>query len=354
MMHCDNTMLNEKIAQIQSLLKKQNLDYLIIGNFGHQVRDDLLYYLLLEHLELGVMIIPKKGTPILHSISFETEQLQKAYPALKVVPISSELYVLPKDHEKKRIAYRPSSMPKKYVQRRFVAFCDEETVMAIKAPKEIAFLKKAAQITDTIFSNVVTHWKQFKTEQDVATYIVMKTIELGAEPSFPPIVASGRRAANPHHHPEAKALLKGFCVIDMGIRYQGYCSDMTRTIYIGKPSKKEGEIYDHLRRVQEEAIEECLIGKKISDIAKNCRTRLGEEWNRHFTHALGHGLGTQVHEWPRVSTSVQEPLQENMYITIEPGVYPPGKFGIRIEDDVLITKHGPVVLTKTSKKLIIV
>ena len=345
-------MLKEKISAMQKLLHAQKLDVLMIGNFGHQVRDDLLYYLLLTHLELGVMMIPQKGIPTLYAIPFEVAQIKKAYPELHVLPFEKPLKDVLKVYEKKQIGYRPSSMPSAYVEKRMIALTGEERIFAIKLPEEIVRLKKAAALTDKIFADVITNWKKFNTEQDVATYIILKTIERGAEPSFPPIVASGKHALNPHHTPAKTTLTKGFCVIDMGVRYQGYCSDMTRTVYIGKPTKKEKDIYNHLLHAQHTAITACMIGTKISDIAEECRTHLGEEWNKHFTHALGHGLGTQVHEWPRVSTSVQEPLGENMYITIEPGVYPPGKFGMRIEDDVLITKKGPVVLTKTEKKLI--
>ncbi|EKD67011.1 MAG: hypothetical protein ACD_48C00636G0001, partial [uncultured bacterium] len=344
-------MLKEKIARIQTLLKKQHIDFLVIGNFGHQVRDDLLYYLLLTHLELGIMMIPQKGMPTLYAIPFEVAQIKKAYPELRVLPFEKPLKDVLKVYEKKQIGYRPSSMPSAYVEKRMIALTGEERIFAIKLPEEITRLKKATTLTDNIFTDVISHWKEFKTEQDVATYIILKTIERGAEPSFSPIVASGKHASNPHHTPAKTTLTKGFCVIDMGVRYQGYCSDMTRTVYIGKPTNKEKDIYNHLLHAQHTAITACMIGTKISDIAEECRTHLGEEWNKHFTHALGHGLGTQVHEWPRVSTIVQEQLQENMYITIEPGVYPPGKFGMRIEDDVLITKKGPVVLTKSSKEL---
>jgi len=347
-------MLKEKITNVQALLKDQKLDVLMIGNFGHQVRDDLLYYLLQTHLELGVMFIPQKGTPTLYAISFEVAQLKIAYPELRIVPFDTTLKKILEAQTEKRIGYRPSALPREYHASRMIALKDEEKIMAIKSQAEIRLLKKAASITDDIFAKTIKHWKEFKTEEDVATFILMKTIEAGAEPSFPPIVASGRRASNPHHVPQKLKLAKGFCVIDMGVRYRGYCSDMTRTIYIGTPSQKEIAIYKHLQRVQEHAIDECIIGTKISEVADNCRLRLGDEWNKHFIHALGHGLGTQVHEWPRVSTSVHQKLEEHMYITIEPGIYPPDKFGIRIEDDVLITKKGPVVMTKTGKKLMTV
>ncbi|PIR76058.1 MAG: hypothetical protein COU32_04160 [Candidatus Magasanikbacteria bacterium CG10_big_fil_rev_8_21_14_0_10_42_10] len=347
-------MLAEKIKNIQALLRTQHIDTLFIGNMDHQTHDDLLYYLLQTHLELGIMTIPQKGIPTLYAIPFEQEELQRMYTDIRVLPLQERISTLIKKLPKKRIGYRPSSLPSMYKKSGMIALKDEESIMAKKLPKERQLLKKAAQITDIIFADVVKQWASFQTEQDVATYIILKTIEYGAEPSFSPIVASGTRAANPHHTPEAKKLVRGFCVIDMGVRYRGYCSDMTRTIYIGAPTKKESEVYNHLRKVQQKAIASCTIQTTISDIATQCRTDLVEKLNAYFVHSLGHGLGTQVHEWPRISTNVQARLEEHMYITIEPGIYIPGKLGIRIEDDVLITKKGPLVYTTTSKELILV
>ena len=138
----------------------------------------------------------------------------------------------------------------------------------------------------------------------------------------------------------------------MGVRYKGYCSDMTRTVYIGAASAEDEARYNHILKAQETAIAEAQAGTLVSTIAQNCRTHLGEDFERYFTHSLGHGLGTQVHEWPRVSKKEHIKLTEGMYITIEPGVYMPNTWGIRIEDDVLITADGPIVLTTTSKEFL--
>ncbi len=355
-------MIEEKIVNIQALLKEQKIETLCIGNFGHQVRDDLLYYLLLTHLELGIMCIPQKGKPVLYAIPFEVSQLSKEYPNIIVKPLTDSFNELLK---KQRIplGYRHTSLPaKQYIHATsprskrsdIVLLYGEEKLMARKLQEEQVRLKKAANITDDIFAEVVARWNSFETEQDVAKAIHISAIEKGVELSFPTIVASGTNASNPHHVTLTEALQPGFCVIDMGVRYMGYCSDMTRTIYIGEPSDEEVKTYNHILKAQEQAISEVQVGETISAIAKNCRTNLGNEFEKHFIHSLGHGLGTQVHEWPRVSKKEDTKLEEGMCITIEPGVYISEAWGIRIEDDVLASKKGPEVLTKSSKQLICV
>lgn len=342
-------MIKEKINNIQKLLKEQNIDELIIGNFGHQIQDDLLYYILLKNLEVGIMNIPKRGKPILYAVPFEIEQLSLIYPEIYVRQLEKNIENY---FKKTTIGYRPSSFPSKQNKKNYIALRDEEKVMSIKLKKEQNILKKATKITDNIFADIIKHWRQFKTEADVAKFILKKCIEYDVIPSFPPIIASGKNAANPHHYTKNQKLKQGFCVIDMGVRYKGYCSDMTRTVYIGKPTKKEELTYEHLLSVQSQAVNDCKEGAFISDISSACRKNLGTELNKYFIHSLGHGLGTQVHEWPPISLLEYTYLENGMVITIEPGVYVPQRFGIRIEDDILITKKGPKIFTESTKNLI--
>ena len=346
-------MIKEKIHNIQELLKKQHIDTLLIGNFGHQIHDDLLYYLLLKHLELGIMLIPQNGVPILSAIPFEVDQLTKKYSDIEVRPLNKKIESILSEY-RGTIGYRPSALPTKHYKQSYVPIIDEDKLMSRKLHEEQARLKKAAVITDDIFAKIISTWKLFETEQDVAKAIHIAAIENDVELSFPTIVASGKNAANPHHATSSKKLQTGFCVIDMGVRYQGYCSDMTRTLYIGTPSKEEQKNYQTILAAQEQAIQDVQVGATISDIARQCRKNLGTNLNEYFTHSLGHGLGTQVHEWPRVSKKEDIQLEEGMCITIEPGVYMPNAWGIRIEDDVLVSKKGPQVLTTTAKDLICV
>ena len=344
-------MMKEKISNLQLLLNEQEIDTLLIGNFGHQIKDDLLYYLLLTHLELGIMFIPKEGRSTLYAIPFEVAQLQEQYPEIHVQPLDKKLNELLENYPGS-IGCRPVALPATQYQTSFVPLTGEEYVIAVKLQEEIAQLREAASITDRIFSELLHAWPTFHTETDVESFIQKQCITHAVVPSFPPIIASGKNAANPHHHPTGDVLQQGFCVIDMGVRYKGYCSDMTRTIYIGSPTNDEQKIYDQILSAQEKTIQQISNQKNTSSLSEFCRAALGEKFNPYFTHSLGHGIGTQVHEWPSVSTKSDVILQPGMIITIEPGVYIPDKWGIRIEDDVLVTEHGYETLTQSPKKLL--
>ncbi len=249
-------MLSQKLRKVQTAMQKQHIDTLIIGNFGHQVADDLLYYLLLKKLEYGILVIPKKGAPTLYGISFEAAQLQRAYPSLRVAPLSPLDHILNHHIQKNKIiGIRSSSLPlnvfeairkKKNTWKHF----DHRGLVSVKLPGEITRMKKAARLTDIIFSRLIRSWKKFRTEQDTARFILAQCVQEHIEPSFSPIIASGVRAADPHHESVDLPLIRGFCVIDMGVRYQGYCSDMTRTIFLGTPNKKEIALYELIKKIQ--------------------------------------------------------------------------------------------------------
>jgi Xaa-Pro aminopeptidase len=182
-------------------------------------------------------------------------------------------------------------------------------------------------------------------------YLDAETAKLGLKTSFKPIVASGRNSANPHHDNTGK-LSKGFCIIDFGIKYNGYCSDITRTIYFGKPTTKETEIYDTVLGANNKCINSVKCGMKCSDADKLCRKVLGK-YSDKFIHGLGHGIGVEIHEGPTLNSKSKDVLKDGMVFTIEPGVYIKNIGGVRIEDDVVLLYNGEKkVLTKTTKKLL--
>ncbi len=351
-------MLKYKLQKIQTELRKQRLDALLIGNFGHQIADDLLYYLLLKKLEYGMMYIPARGKPTLFGISFEVAQLQKAYPDITVKSFDKKVSELIKIKNEIKIGIRTNALPysiyKELKDYRTIEFKNSNEIVATKLPEEIKILQKAAEITGVVFEEAVRNWKLFKTEIDVANFINHSFVALGFEPSFPTIVASGKNAAHPHHVPTRTKIQKGFCVIDMGVRYQGYCSDMTRTVFVGKPTKKDTTLYQIVLDAQVKTTAIVKSGVVAKELDIFCREVLGETLSKEFVHGLGHGVGTQVHEWPSVSGRSETVLQENMLITIEPGVYKQNAYGIRIEDDVLVMKNRSRVLTSTRSDLLIV
>ncbi|MEK7105998.1 MAG: M24 family metallopeptidase, partial [Patescibacteria group bacterium] len=177
----------------------------------------------------------------------------------------------------------------------------------------------------------------------------------GLKPSFKPIVTSGKNAGNEiHPFSPTEKKLSGFVIIDFGVVYEKYMSDMTRTIYVGTPSKKEKDLYNKLLASQLGAIKISKSGEKCASIDAYVRKFLGKD-TKYFIHTLGHGVGTKIHELPRIYYKKTKPLlKDNMVITIEPGLYIKNKLGMRIEDTCLIKKNGCVPLTKSTKRLIVV
>jgi Xaa-Pro aminopeptidase len=224
--------------------------------------------------------------------------------------------------------------------------------MIIKTKKEIALIQEACKITDDIFRKIISDF-HFQTERDLADFILEEIKKRKLRPSFPPIVAGSSGASEPHHIP-SDARLSGFIVIDFGVVYKKYMSDMTRTIYVGKPSKKEREIYAVVLKGQEKGIRTIIPGVKCGMADRVVRDFFGDTWNKYFIHTLGHGVGTRIHEppkifWKRMRTS----FKENMVVTVEPGLYVPEKWGIRIEDTCLLTAKKCIPLTHSPKNLII-
>jgi len=222
----------------------------------------------------------------------------------------------------------------------------------IKTNKEIKILRKSCYYANKILKKTINNFKDFKTESEAAALLEYETKKLGLELSFPPIIASGSNGSMPHHEPKNTKLKKGFCVMDFGVKYKGYCSDITRTVYFGKISKKEREIYNFLLNVQKTIIKNIEIDDDCGKMYENCVKDL-KNYSKYFTHGLGHGVGTQIHELPNLTINSKDKIKKNMVFTIEPGIYIPNKLGIRIEDTILMKKK-PVVLTNITKDLLIV
>ncbi len=222
-----------------------------------------------------------------------------------------------------------------------------------KTKEEIEKIRKACQITDLAFTALLNELpkRKLKTEREVVDFLEAQFRRQHAEPSFPTIVAMGKNAAIPHHIPDSTRLTTGFLVIDFGAKYQHYCADMTRTIYLGEPSKKEQQLYELLRKAQQQAIESVRPGKTFFNLDQGVRRQLGK-YSKYFTHSLGHGIGLEVHEAPTFSDKKAK-IEENTVFTIEPGIYLPGKLGIRIEDT-LVWDGRVRLLTKFRKDLLTV
>ena len=230
-----------------------------------------------------------------------------------------------------------------------------ETQRRIKDEEEIANIKKACEITDNCFTFLKNYIKIGMTEREIAYKIEEFFIKNGAEGlAFNPIVASGTNSSMPHSIVTDKKIEEGdILLIDLGCKYKGYCSDMTRTIFIGKVDDTIKNVYDMVLGVQNQAISQMKDGANIKNITKVAEQEL--RINRFdLIHALGHGVGLDIHEAPVLTSKYDNLLKENMVIAIEPGVYVPKSFGVRIEDTVLITKNGCINLTNSEKNYTII
>ena len=226
----------------------------------------------------------------------------------------------------------------------------------IKKDFEIENIKKATEISDIAFAETIKIVKAGMSEKDVAAHLEYIQRKLGAEDkSFNTIVASGYRSALPHGVASDKKIGNNELVTtDFGAYYNGYVSDVTRTFFVGdKIEDKQREIYNIVLEANLLAIKHVKAGMKGSELDKIARDYIaGKGYGDNFGHGLGHGIGLEIHEAPTVSPLGDIVLEENMLITIEPGIYIEGYGGVRIEDDVIVKKDGCVVLNKTSKELL--
>lgn len=238
----------------------------------------------------------------------------------------------------------------------FIPMKDElAKLRVVKTKEELDNIKMAEHIGDIAFTKILDEIKPGITELEIAAKLeyIMKTN--GAEGlSFDPIVASGVNSSMPHAVPSHKKIEHGdFLTMDFGCRYLGYCSDMTRTIVVGKADEKQKEIYNTVLKAQLAVLDQLkagMIGKQVDKIARDIIYTAGYEGC--FGHGLGHSLGLFIHENPRASLKSDEVIGENMTLTVEPGIYVRNYGGVRIEDLVVITKDGCENFTESEKKLI--
>lgn len=226
----------------------------------------------------------------------------------------------------------------------------------IKTPEELLKIMKAEAMGDVCFSHILDYMKVGMTELEVAEEIERVLLALGAEGlSFPTICVSGSRTEFPHGEPTDKVIEEGDLVtIDMGAVVEGYCGDMTRTVAMGYLTDEQQEVYDIVLRSQKAGLEAVKAGVKCFDVDKVCRDIIADAgYGEYYIHGTGHGVGTEVHEAPTLNTKSGEVLAEYMPVTVEPGIYLPGKFGIRIEDLAIVTDFGIINTTKSEKELII-
>lgn len=223
---------------------------------------------------------------------------------------------------------------------------------SIKDEQEIQFLRQAASIVDQVVQEGIRRVRRGMTEIELASELETIAKRLGSpRMSFDTTVLSGRKSAAPHGKPDNSPILDGeYLLLDLGVMYKGYCSDITRTFMVGSGTNKHQEIYELVLAANERAIEATKPGVTLAELDQIARNTITEGgYGSYFTHRLGHGLGLEIHEYPSVHGENHDLLQAGLVFTIEPGIYLPELGGVRIEDDVLVTSSGVEILTKFPK-----
>ena len=351
----------EKLSKLRSALEEHQIDALLITS-GHNRR-----YITDFTGTAGVAIVSKDQAVFITDFRY-TEQAAKQIQNFEIVQhtktmleeISVQLEkmnVKTVGFEKDDMSYAMYESYKKAVNTELVPVSGLiEKIRLIKTPQEITIIKAAADIAEAAFEHILTFIAPGKTELEVSNELEFFMRKQGAtSSSFDIIVASGLRSALPHGVATDKVIEKGdFVTLDFGALYNGYVSDVTRTVAVGEPSEKLKEIYQVVLDAQLLSLEKIkpgMTGIEADAIARDYIKSKG--YGEAFGHSLGHGIGLEVHEGPGLSFRSETVLEEGMVITIEPGIYLPGIGGVRIEDDAVVTATGLEKLTHSTKELLI-
>jgi len=300
-----------------------------------------------------------KGNVYLLTDSRYTEQARGECPYCTIIERSDSLAELVSKLVKKLKSVRTVTVEKttsladfetlkKHVKARFRSVADViETVRSSKSSTEIATIEAAASIAAQALKQTLRYIKPGVTESELAGMLDFQIRKLGATNSFETIVAFGPNGSRPHHQPSRKKLKqKDTVLIDFGAKYKGYCSDITRCFAIGGPTTFYKKVYDVVEQAQAAAIKKIKAGVKIKDVDTAAREVIDKSDLPVYCHGTGHGLGLEIHESPFLKQKSKDRLKAGQVITIEPGVYIPGRLGVRIEDDVLVTETGCRILTR--------
>jgi len=239
----------------------------------------------------------------------------------------------------------------------FIDLTDElRLIRACKDESEIALMKKAAEIGSSAIFSLIGQIRQGCTEKELAWQLEINARKYGADGiAFETIVASGANSCLPHAQPTDRKIKKGdFIVIDFGVKYKGYCSDETCTVAFGKLTDRQKNAYQLVKDAHDRALAFIKADVRAADVDRCARSIFGKKYGRYFAHGTGHGVGLEIHEAPRLSAISGDILKPRMMVTVEPGLYIPGLWGVRIEDTVLVKENSCEKLTKMDKELIII
>lgn len=352
----------DNYKRIQKLIQEKELDAILISN------GDNMRYISGFEGATGYVYISEKRHSVITDFRY-TIQAEMEAEGYEIITIGNDGYsqsindILATDGVKRLGFEAEDLLYADYSRLRDTLKLDElvplgaeiSNMRRIKTPKELEYIKEAEAIGDRVFSEILNYIKPGITELELAARIEYLLKLNGARAlSFPAIVASGINSSMPHAVPTSKKLETGdFVTMDFGCVYEGYCSDMTRTIVIGKATEKQKNIYNLVLEAQQAALDFIKAGyqgKEIDKVARDIIYNAGYEGC--FGHGLGHSVGLHIHENPRLSPSEEAIIEAGMTETVEPGIYIKGYGGVRIEDLVVVTASGCENFTHSDKSLI--
>jgi Xaa-Pro aminopeptidase len=356
-----NKNISDRIAGLQKIFSARKIDSLIFFNMSN------IRYLSGFTGSEGVLLIGSSQIFLFVDGRY-TCQAERETRGIKIIECADKIQRIIQEIKKsrlERVGFEADAiMLGQYNQltsgvrkEKFVPLTDElRMIRAFKDETEIALMKKAAGIASSAVGSVINRVRPGWTEKELAWQLEVDARKYGADGmAFETIAAAGERSSFPHAKPTDRKIKKGdFVVIDFGVRYKGYCSDETCTIAFGKLTDRQKNAYQIVKEAHDRALEALKADIPAADIDKRARSVYGKKYTRYFVHGTGHGVGLDVHEAPRLSSLSGDILKPRMVFTIEPGLYIPGLWGIRIEDTVLLKENSCEKFTKMNKELTII
>ena len=337
-----------KLKEFQHYLKQNNIHLAILAGEDKNI----IYFTQMKPSYALLLITPKQATlyltaldkkPSIPGITVKalTKKWSENIQSIKKIGINKNFVTVASFERMKTL----------FPKAKFVDISAKlEELRGEKTTEEIRKMQKACDLTSDAFAALVQELprKTLRTEQDVALFLEKNIRQRGGDIAFPTIAAMAEHAATPHHVTSISPLKRGFMVLDFGASFEHYCADMTRTIFLGKPNEQEKKLYYLLLASQQAAIDAVAQRVSFMDLDKAARQKLGT-YSKYFIHSLGHGIGLEVHEGSQYRDKKGK-IKQNHVFTIEPGIYIPGKIGMRIEDTLFF--DGKVrILTKATKEL---
>lgn len=360
-----------KLSKIQSFLSKQQIDVAFVtnpdnvfyfSNFKSNPHERLLGIIFFNH-ENPFIICPKMEV-------YDAKKAGWSYEVIGYEDTDNPWAILEKEMKERTNTIKTFAIEKSHLTvdrfealqssfplANFIQLDDKiNEFRVIKEKSELEKMRKAAELADYAIEIGVKEIEEGKTELEIVQKIEAAIKEKGYSMSFDTTVLSGPNAASPHGIPGNRKIQKGdFVLFDLGVVYEGYCSDITRTVAFGEISEEQRSIYETVKKSNEETIKSVKPGVRCMDLDKISRDIIEKAgYGQYYTHRLGHGLGISIHEFPSVTGTNEMELKPGMVFTIEPGIYKTDVAGVRIEDDVVVTENGVEVLTKFPKELMII